>query len=119
MLEIRGAAPGLLDDPLLLDVSGAPPESALVWRARVRDDDGFVWRAAGERPDVLTWAPAKASASDVAALTSLRPVDVDVRVEAPDGAASARTITRSVLGEGVKVRRWRQDVTGSLYLPAG
>jgi hypothetical protein len=118
MLEIRGAAPGLLDDPFLLDVSGAPPATELLWRARIRDDDGFVWRAEGPRPDALAWAPAKASAGPVAALASLRPVAVDVRVEAPDGATSSRTLTRTLLGKGVKVRRWRQDVTGSLYLPA-
>jgi hypothetical protein len=120
MLEIRGAAPGLLDDPLLLDVGGAPPNAALSWRARLRDDDGFVWRAEASRPeDLLTaWAPAKPSAGTVAALRSLRPVTVDVRVEAPDGAASARTITRTLLADGVRVRRWREGVAGSLYRPA-
>src|SRR4051812_15963741 len=119
-LEIRGAAPGLLDDPLLLEVGGAPAGAALTWRARLRDDDGFVWRAEAARPqDLLTaWAAAKPqSAGPVAALRSLRPVAVDVRVEAPDGAASARTITRTLLADGVLVRRWREGVTGSLYRP--
>jgi hypothetical protein len=119
MLEIRGASPGLLDDPLLLDVGGAPPNAALTWRARLRDDDGFVWRAQAATPAGLltAWTPAKASAGGVAALRSLRPIDVDVRVEDPDGDASSRTITRSLLADGVKVRRWRKGVTGSLYLP--
>src|SRR4051812_10295321 len=101
MLEIRGAAPGLIDDPLLLEVGGAPPNTPLTWRARLRDDDGFVWRAKGAAPDALRWAPAKASAGDVATLRSLRPVDVDVRVEDPGGAASNRTITRTFLADGV------------------
>ena len=119
MLEIRGAAPGLLDDPLLLDVGGAAPNSALVWRGRFRDDDGFVWRAAAPRPEQLStaWVPAKASAGPIAALRSLHPVDVDVRVESPDGSAAARTITRRLLDEGVRARRWRDDVVGTLQLP--
>jgi hypothetical protein len=120
MLEIRGATPGLLDDPLLLDVGGAAPNTALVWRGRFRDDDGFVWRAAAPRPEDLStaWVPAKATAGPVAALRSLRPVDVDVRVEAPDGSAASRTITRRLLDESVRVRRWRDDVVGTLHLPA-
>jgi hypothetical protein len=119
MLEIRGAAPGLLDDPLLLEVGGAAPSSALVWRGRFRDDDGFVWRAAAARSEWLStaWVPAKASAGPVAALRSLRPVDVDVRVEAPDGAAASRTVTRRLIDEGVRVRRWRDLVAGTLHLP--
>jgi hypothetical protein len=121
MLEIRGAAPGLLDDPLLLEVGGAPPNSRLTWRARLLDDDGFVWRAAADTSAGLltAWAPAKPSAGAVMALRSLRPVDVDVRVEAPDGAAASRTITRTLVADGVKVRRWREGVVGSLYLPSG
>jgi hypothetical protein len=119
VLDLRGAAPGLLDDPLLLDVSGAPPAASLTWRARIRDDDGFVWRAVGERVDALTWAPAKpASAGAHAALRSLRPVEIDVRVEDPDGAAASRTLTRKLLAEGVRARRWRDGVAGTLHLPA-
>jgi hypothetical protein len=120
MLEIRGAAPGLLDDPLLLDVAGAPPASALTWRARLRDDDGFVWRARAATPDGLltAWAAAKPGAGAVMALRSLRPIDVDVRVEDPSGAAAARTITRALLADGVKARRWKGDAAGTLYLPA-
>src|SRR4051794_17818611 len=121
MLEIRGASPGLLDEPLLLEVGGAAPAAALTWRARLRDDDGFVWRAqAPTAAQLLTaWTPAKASAGALMSLRSLRPVSVDVRVEDPAGAASARTLTRTIVADGVKVRRWRDRVAGSLYLPAG
>jgi hypothetical protein len=120
MLEIRGASPGLLDDPLLLDVAGAAPASALTWRARLRDDDGFVWRAQAETPEGLltAWAPAKRTAGAVMALRSLRPVELDVRVEDPSGAAASRTITRSLQADGVKARRWKGDAAGTLYLPA-
>lgn len=119
MLAIRGAAPGLLDDPLLLEVGGAPPGAALTWRARIRDDDGFVWRASGDRPDALAWTPAKpSSAGATAALRSLRPVELDVRVEDTDGAGASRAITRTLLADGVKARRWKGDVAGTLYLPA-
>ena len=119
MLEIRGAAPGLLDDPLLLDVGGAAPNTALVWRARLRDDDGFVWRAADPRSEGLltAWVPAKATAGPVAALRSLHPVDVDVRVESPDGSAASRTVRRRLVDEGVRTRRWRDDVVATLHLP--
>jgi hypothetical protein len=120
MLEIRGAAPGLLDDPLLLDVGGAPRDSTLVWRARLRDDDGFVWRAADPRAAGLAtaWVPAKPTAGPIAALRSLHPIDVDVRVEAPDGSAASRTIRRRLLDEGVRTRRWRDQLIATLQLPA-
>jgi hypothetical protein len=120
MLDIRGASPGLLDDPLLLEVGGAPPNAALTWRGRLRDDDGFVWRAAAPTSEGLStaWVPAKPTAGPVAALRSLRPVDVDVRVEGTDGAASSRTITRRLTDDGVRARRWRDDVAGTLHLPA-
>src|SRR3954463_2843542 len=112
MLEIRGAAPGLLDDPLLLDVGGAAPNSALVWRGRFRDDDGFVWRAAAPRPEQLSTAlvPAKAPAGPVVRRRSPHPGAVDVRVGAPDGSAASRTVPRRLPDEGVRVRRWRDDV---------
>src|SRR3954452_23074138 len=120
MLDIRGASPGLLDDPLLLEVGGAPPNAALTWRARLRDADGFVWRAAAPSSEGLltAWVPAKPTAGPVAALRSLRPLDTDVRVEGADGAASNRTITRRLLDEGVRARRWKDAVAGTLYLPA-
>lgn len=121
MLEIRGAAPGLLDEPLLLEVGGAPPGAALTWRARLRDDDGFVWRATSPASEGLqaAWVAGKPTAGPLMALRSLRPVDVDVRVEGTDGAGSSRTVTRTLLGEGVRARRWKGDVEGTLYLPAG
>ena len=112
--------PGLLDDPLLLEVGGAAPNAALTWRGRLRDDDGFVWRAAAPTSEGLltAWVPAKPTAGPVAALRSLRPVDVDVRVEGTDGAASNRTITRRLMDDGVRARRWKDAVAGTLYLPA-
>jgi hypothetical protein len=121
MLEIRGAAPGLLDDPLLLDVGGAPPNAALTWRARLRDDDGFVWRATAPTSEGLqpAWVAGKPTAGPLMALRSLRPVDVDVRVESIDGAGSSRTVTRTLLGDGVRARRWKGEIEGTLYLPAG
>jgi hypothetical protein len=118
MLDIRGTTPGLLDDALLLDVSGAPPNAPLTWRARLRDDDGFVWRASGKAPDALTWTAAKPSAGAVAALRSLRPVELDLRVEDPAGEGASRTVTRQLLADGVRARRWKQGVAGTLYLPA-
>ena len=96
MLELRGAAPGLLDEPLLLEVGGAAPGSTLIWRARIRDDDGFVWRGEGASLDALRWT---AKADGVAALRSLRPVELEVRVEDADGTAT-RTLTRTVLDRG-------------------
>jgi hypothetical protein len=121
MLEIRGAAPGLLDDPLLLDVGGAPPNAALTWRARLRDDDGFVWRATAPTSEGLqaAWVAGKPTAGPLMALRSLRPVDVDVRVEDAAGAGSSRTVTRTLLGDGVRARRWKGEVEGTLHLPAG
>lgn len=119
-LELTGPATALLDEPLTLRVRGAGPEAEVVWRARLRDDDGRVWRASAASAEALDagWAPAKTPAAPCAALESLRPVQVDVRAEAADGRAAARTVTRTLLGEGVKVRRWR-DLPASLVLPAG
>jgi hypothetical protein len=114
MLELRGAAPGLLDEPLLLEVGGAAPGSTLLWRTRILDDDGFVWRGEGPTLDALRWS---AKADGVAALRSLRPVELEVRVEGGDGTAT-RTLTRTVLDPAVKARRWKEGVTGRLLLPA-
>lgn len=72
------------------------------------------------RPENLwqRWAPAKpAGAPPFANLRSLRPVSIDVRVEAADGRAAARTITRSLVGPGVRVRRWK-DLKVTLFLPS-
>ena len=88
----------------------------------MRDDDGRVWKASAPRARDLTlaWVPVKEGTGPVAALSSLRPVAVDVRAEASDGRSASRTVTRVLLGEGVKVRRWRQGkVAATLYLPAG
>jgi hypothetical protein len=119
-LEIRGVSTGLLDEPFDLQVRGAAAGEELLWRARYRDDDLRVWRAAAARPVDLSakWKPAKPSTGPQAALGSLRPVRIDVRVEAADGRAAARTITRQIVGEGVKVRRWR-DVRATLFIPGG
>jgi hypothetical protein len=119
-LEIRGAATGLLDDPLLLRLRGGAGDEGVFWRARYRDDDARVWRAAAERPQDLAgaWELGKPGDVALAALQSLRPVGIDVRAEVPDGRAVNRTLTRRLLGEGVRVRRWRDGLTASLYLPA-
>lgn len=119
-VELTGPADAPLDEPLALRVRGAGPDARLTWRARVRDDDGRVWRATADSAEGLdaAWVPAKTPAAPHAALASLRPVRVDVRAETPDGASASRTITRHLLAAGVKVRRWRGEVTGSLFLPA-
>lgn len=119
-LELTGPATALLDEPLTLRVRGAGPDAEVVWRARLRDDDGRVWRASAESAEGLDagWVPAKRPAAPCAALESLRSVQVDVRAEVGDGRAAARTVTRTLLGEGVKVRRWR-DIPATLMLPAG
>jgi hypothetical protein len=119
-LEIRGVTAGLLDDPLALSVRGAGNEGVL-WRARYRDDDFRVWRASAARPEDLTvaWRPSKPSTGPIASLQSLRPVRIDVRVESPDGRAAGRAITRRLVADGVRVRRWRDGLLATLYLPAG
>lgn len=93
----------------------------LSWRARYRDDDDRVWRASADTAAGLSaaWRPGKAATADVAALLSLRPVTIDVRVEEPGGAAASRTLTRRLLGQGVRRRRWRDGMAASLHLPAG
>ena len=120
-LEIRGPATGLLDDPLVLQARGAGRGAELVWRARLRDDDGRVWRATAPTAERLgaTWAPSKSGSAAIAALTSLHPVTIDVRVQAPDGRTAARTLTRVLLADGVRRRRWRDGLAAALYLPAG
>jgi hypothetical protein len=117
-LEIRGVRPRLLlDEPFLLSAVG----DDLLWRARYRDDDLRVWRAAAARAVDLSvaFAPSKPSTGPIAALASLRPVRVDVRVEAPDGRAASRAVTRLLVAEGVRVRRWRDGgLSAVLHLPA-
>jgi hypothetical protein len=118
-LELRGGGIALLDEPLALEVRGAAPDERLGWRARIRDDDGRVWRAEAEDPAALlhAWAPAKAGTGAVAALLSLRPVELEVRVETPDGRTAARTLTRQLAADGVKLRRWRDGLAATLHLP--
>ncbi len=119
-LEIRGAATGLLDDPFALRVRGAGPDAEITWRGRYRDDDGRVWRAVAWRPQDLStrWLPAKDGTGDVAALRSLRPLSIDVRAEAGDGRAAARTFVRAIVSDGVRTRRWRDDLAATLHVPA-
>jgi hypothetical protein len=116
VLEIQGPATALVDEPLALRVRGAGPGADLVWHARMRDDDGLVWRArAGRAEDLPAAWRGKAQR---AALASLRPLGIDVRVEAADGRAATRTFTRALVGEGVRIRRWRDGLVGTLHLPA-
>ncbi|MEJ7798096.1 MAG: hypothetical protein WKF42_06320 [Solirubrobacteraceae bacterium] len=119
-LEIRGSTAGLLDDPFLLRVRGAGPDAQPTWRARYRDDDGRVWRAAASRPEDLParWSPAKDGTGDVAALRSLRPVSIEVRVETADGRAAARTLTRTIASGDLRTRRWRDGLTATLHVPS-
>lgn len=124
-LELRGPASALLDEPLALTVRGlGDAAGAVAWRARLRDDDGRVWRAAAADPLALAgaWRPgADASGRAPAALPalqSLRPLTLEVRAEAADGRAAARAFTRLLLAEGVRVRRWRAPVAATLFLPA-
>lgn len=122
-LEVRGAADGLLDAAFaglgVRGLGGATED--VVWRAKLRDDDGRVWKASAAEAAGLSaaWGPAKRSgAPAVAALGSLRPVALDVRAELPDGRAAARTLVRRVQAEGVQVRRWRGGLAATLHRPA-
>jgi hypothetical protein len=117
-LVVRDSPAALLDEPFAVRARGGGDE--VLWRARYRDDRDRVWRAAGPTPEELTtsWAPSKPGTGPVAALESLRPVSIDVRVEMPDGAAAARTLTRRLLAEGVRPRRWRDGLKATFFLPA-
>jgi hypothetical protein len=117
MIEIQGPATALADEPLALRARGAGPDAELMWHARMRDDDGLVWRARAERPEDLP--AAWRGKAERAALASLRPLRIDVRVEAADGGSGSRTLTRLLVGEGVRIRRWRDGPTATLHLPAG
>jgi hypothetical protein len=116
MLEISGPDNALLDEPFALRARGAGPDAHVVWHARLRDDDGLVFRARADRAEDLP--AAWRGKAEQAALGSLRPLRIDVRAEAADGQAASRTITRRLLGDGVRIRRWRDDVRATLYLPA-
>jgi len=117
MIEIQGAATALADEPLALRARGAGPDAGLTWHARMRDDDGLVWRARADRSEDLPGA--WRGKADRAALASLRPLRIDVRVESADGRTASRTVTRLLVGEGVRVRRWRDGPVATLHLPAG
>lgn len=118
-LTVRERAEALLDDPF--DLRATVPDGAeLRWRGRIRDDDGRVWRASAGRAHELSWRwmPAKDGTGPIAALASLRPVSIDVRVETEDGRGAARTLRRQLVVPGVKSRRWRGEVAAVLHLPA-
>lgn len=122
MLELAGPAVALIDEPLHVRVRGleAAEHDDLLWRARLRDDDGRVWKATAERPEHLAagLAPSKPGTGPVPALGSLHPVRLDVHVEAADGRGAKRTFERRLLADGARVRRWREpDVRGTLMLP--
>src|SRR5918998_5749425 len=102
MREIAGRDGGLLDEPLALRLRGAGPDAQAVWHARLRDDDGLVFRARAERSEDLPAAWRGKAAH--AALGSLRPVRIDVRAETADGRAATRTFTRRIVGDGVRIR---------------
>lgn len=123
VLEPREPASGLLDEIFRMHARGSGGEDGipLTWRARIRDDEGRVWRATAERSAELpaAWAPAKATTGALASLQSLRPVQIDVRVESDDdGRAARRTVTRRLLSDGVRVRRWRDGLAATLHIPA-
>jgi hypothetical protein len=121
-LQLSAAPVALIDEGLSgarLRGGGSQPDA--VWRAKLRDDDGRVWRAIAADPASLAaaWVPAKSSTGHLAALASLRPVEIELRVELPDGRAVSRTVTRRLVADGVRVRRWRDDLVATLYRPAG
>lgn len=121
-LQLSAAPVALLDEGLAgsrLRGGGSQPDA--VWRAKFRDDDTRVWRAIAAGPGSLAgaWVPAKSSTGHLAALASLRPVEIELRVELPDGRAVSRTVSRRLLADGVRVRRWRDDLVAGLYRPPG
>ena len=124
MLEIRGAADLACSTSRCCWRSAAPPPATrLTWRARLRDDDGFVWRA--------TAGAARGAADGVGAGQGVRPA------RSPRCARCARSrstcaprrptarrrrasITRTLVADGV--RRSAAGARASpatLYLPAG
>ncbi len=130
MLELSGPPTALVDEPLTVRLRGlgemveVDPDDefgGILWRARLRDDDGRVWRATADAPEHLPagLAPAKPGTGLVPALGSLHPIRLDVHAEAPDGRSAKRTFERRLLGDGVRVRRWKEpELRGSMFLPA-
>lgn len=121
-LQLSAVPVALLDEGLTgTRLRGAGEQPDAVWRAKLHDDEGRVWRGIGPSPAALAgaWVPAKSSTGELAAHASLRPIQVEVRVELPDGRALARAVTRRLLTDDVRVRRWRDDLVASLYRPGG
>lgn len=120
-LEIRTNPDALLGTPLATGLRGAGEMSDAFWQARVRDDDGRIWRSNAHTPSELgvIWKPAKDSTGAIAALRSLHPLEIDVRAELPDGRAATRTVKRILLAEGTRVRSWKglTPLRATLYLP--
>lgn len=128
MLELSGPSAALIDEPLdvrlrgLGEIESDPDDDfgGVLWRARLRDDDGRVWRATADAPAHLAagLAPSKPGTGRVPALGSLRAVQLDVHAEAPDGRGAKRTFERRLLGDGVRVRRWKErELRGTAFLP--
>lgn len=121
-LQLSATPLALLDEGVSgARLRGAGPQPDALWRAKLRDDDSRVWRAVASSPEALAgaWVPAKSSTGHLAALVSLRPVEIELRVELPDGRALSRTLTRRLLADGVRVRRWKDGLSATLYRPAG
>lgn len=122
VLEIRTEADALLGTPLATGLRGAGEQAGGVrWMARLRDDDGRVWRAeAGAAAALGTAWTCGDAPPPCAALRSLRPAEIEVRAQLPDGRSASRTVRRRLLADGVEVRRWRDraPLAVTLYLPA-
>jgi len=124
VLELTGPQVALVDEPLTVRLRGLGEDAGdgdVLWRARLRDDDGRVWRASAERPEHLPAGlkPAKSGTGRVPALGSLHPIRLDLHAEAPDGRSAKRTFERRLLGDGARLRRWREPgLRGTLALPA-
>lgn len=120
-LEIRTNPDALLGTPLATGLRGAGETPVAFWQARLRDDDGRIWRSNGRTAAELglIWKPAKDSTGPIAALRSLHPLEIDVRAELPDGRAATRTVKRILLAEGTRVRSWKglTPLRATLYLP--
>ena len=120
-LEIRTNPDALLGTPLATGLRGAGELPVAFWQARLRDDDGRIWRSSGRTAAELgeVWKPAKDSTGPIAALRSLHPLEIDVRAELPDGRSATRTVKRILLAEGTRVRSWKglTPLRATLYLP--